>query len=125
MAHFAKIVNSTVEQVIVINDQDAPDPAPNNSEPIGQSFIRDVLGLDGEWVQTSYNSTFRAHYAGIGYTWDDVNQVFCPPQPYPSWHLDEDWNWQAPVPYPDDGNDYLWDEATQKWVFELISEDHL
>jgi len=123
MAHFAKIVNSTVEQVIVINDQDAPDPAPNNSEPIGQAFIRDVLGLDGEWVQTSYNGTFRAHYAGIGYTWDTINQVFYPPQPYPSWYLDEDWNWQAPVPYPNDGNDYLWDEATQQWVLELISED--
>ena len=123
MAHFAKIVNSTVEQVIVINDQDAPDPAPNNSEPIGQAFIRDVLGLDGEWVQTSYNGTFRAHYAGIGYTWDAINQVFYQPQPYPSWYLDEDWNWQAPVPYPNDGNDYLWDEATQQWVLELISED--
>jgi hypothetical protein len=116
MAHFAKIVNSTVEQVIVINDQDAPDPAPNNSEPIGQAFIRDVLGLDGEWVQTSYNGTFRAHYAGIGYTWDAINQVFYPPQPYPSWHLDKDWNWQAPVPYPDDGNEYVWDEQSQNWI---------
>jgi hypothetical protein len=123
MAHFAKIVNSTVEQVIVISDTYAPNPAPANSEPIGQAFIRDVLGLEGEWVQTSYNGTFRAHYAGIGYTWDAINQVFYPPQPYPSWYLDEDWNWQAPVPYPNDGNDYLWDEATQQWVLELISED--
>jgi hypothetical protein len=121
MAHFAQIENNIVQQVIVISNTNAPDPAPDNSEPIGQAFIRDVLGLDGEWIQTSYNGTFRAHYAGIGFTWDNINQVFYPPQPYPSWHLDEDWNWQAPVPYPNDGNDYVWDEATQQWVIDLES----
>jgi hypothetical protein len=116
MAHFAHVLNSTVQQVIVISDNDAPDPAPSHSEPLGQAFIRDVLQLEGEWVQTSYNSKFRAHYAGIGYTWDAVNEVFYPPQPYPSWSLDANWNWQPPVPYPNDGHIYKWDENTISWV---------
>jgi hypothetical protein len=116
MAHFAEVVDGIVQRVIVIADRDAPDPAPEHSEPLGQAFIQDVLRLDGEWVQTSYNSTFRAHYAGIGYTWDATNQMFIAPQPYPSWTLDEEWNWMAPVPYPDDGDMYTWDEETQTWV---------
>jgi hypothetical protein len=116
MAHFAEVIDGVVQRVIVITDSDAPDPAPEHSELLGQAFIRDGLRLPGEWVQTSYNNTFRAHYAGIGYTWDAENDVFYAPQPYPSWTLDADWNWQAPVPYPDDGGDYTWDEATLSWV---------
>jgi hypothetical protein len=116
MAHFAQVENTIVQQVIVISDTDAPDPAPQHSEPMGQAFIRDVLKLNGEWIQTSYNNKFRAHYAGEGYTWDATNQVFYAPQPYPSWHLDENWNWEAPVPYPNDGKDYYWDEAKQEWI---------
>jgi len=116
MAHFAQVENTIVQQVIVISDTDAPDPAPQHSEPMGQAFIRDVLKLNGEWIQTSYNNKFRAHYAGEGYTWDATNQVFYAPQPYPSWHLDENWNWQAPVPYPNDGKEYYWDEAKQQWI---------
>jgi len=117
MAHFAQIdENSKVQQVIVISNTDAPDPAPENSEPLGQVFITDVLKLEGEWIQTSYNSKFRAHYAGIGFTWDPENQVFYGPQPYPSWILDENWNWQAPTPYPDNDNFYQWDEETLSWI---------
>jgi hypothetical protein len=116
MAHFAEVIDGVVQRVIVIADSDAPDPAPEHSEPLGQAFIRDVLRLPGEWVQTSYNSTFRAHYAGIGYIWNAENGVFYAPQPYPSWTLDEEWNWMAPVPYPDDGGMYAWDEEAQQWV---------
>lgn len=116
MAYFAQINNNIVQQVISLSNNDAPDPAPFNSEPLGQAFIRDVLQLQGEWIQTSYNGTFRAHYAGIGYTWDEVNEVFYPPQPYPSWTLDANWNWQPPVPYPNDGHMYRWDEDTLRWV---------
>lgn len=120
MAHFAKIENGIVQQVIVIADRNAPDPAPANSESLGQAFIRDVLKLDGEWVQTSYNGTFRGNYAGIGFTWDAENQVFYPPQPFPSWSLDDAWVWQPPAPYPDNGELYTWDEENQEWV--LINE---
>jgi len=78
MAHFARIDNNTVIEVIVISDDNCPDPAPNN-ESAGQTFIADVLGLAGEWKQTSYNGNFRGTYAGIGYTYDPAIDEFVPP----------------------------------------------
>ena len=82
MAHFAQIDDqNVVRQVIVISDDVAPDPAPNN-ESAGQAFIANVLGLSGEWRQTSYNGTFRGVYAGVGYTYDPVADEFvAPPKP--------------------------------------------
>lgn len=79
MAHFARIDDSnTVRQVIVISDNDCPDPAPENEQQ-GQAFIADVLGLAGTWLQTSYNGNFRGKYAGIGYTYDPAADEFVPP----------------------------------------------
>lgn len=81
MAHFARIDNNTVAEVIVISDNNCPDPAPDN-EAQGQAFIADVLGLAGTWKQTSYNGNFRGMYAGIGYTYDpDLDQFAPPPEP--------------------------------------------
>jgi hypothetical protein len=120
MAHFAHIENGIVQQVIVVSDNDAPNPAPDHSEPLGQAFIRDVVGLSGEWKQTSYNGTFRKHYAGIGYTYDETLDAFVPPRPYPSWVLDEDTClWEAPISHPENGKRYVWNEETQSW--ELVS----
>jgi len=83
MAHFARIENNNVEDVIVISDNVAPDPAPNN-EALGQAFIADVLGLPGTWLQTSYNGNFRGVYAGIGYTYDpDLDVFVAPPEQEP------------------------------------------
>ena len=114
MAYFAQLnQNNVVLQVIAISNNDAPDPYPA-SEALGQSFIAS-LGLEGVWRQTSYHGNIRAHYAGIGYTYDDQADVFIPPQPYPSWTLDDQWNWQPPTPYPTDGGMYTWDENTQTW----------
>ena len=79
MAHFARIDNNTVTEVIVISDDNCPDPAPDN-EAQGQAFIADVLGLAGTWKQTSYNGNFRGVYAGVGYTYDpDLDQFVAPP----------------------------------------------
>ena len=82
MAHFARIDdNNVVREVIVISDDVAPDPAPDN-EAQGQAFIADVLGLAGTWKQTSYNGNFRGTYAGIGYTYDsDLDEFVPPPEP--------------------------------------------
>jgi hypothetical protein len=113
MAHFAHIENGVVQQVIVVSNDDAADLYPQ-SEPLGQAFIAS-LGLPGEWRQTSYHGTFRAHYAGIGFTYDATNDVFYAPQPFPSWTLDTNWRWQPPVPYPTDGGMYLWNETTTSW----------
>jgi len=80
MAHFARIDNNVVRRVIVISDDRAPDPAPDNEQQ-GQAFIADVLGLAGEWKQTSYNGNFRGRYAGLGYTYDpDLDEFVAPPE---------------------------------------------
>jgi hypothetical protein len=60
---------------------------------------------------------FRKNYAGPGYFYDNVLDAFIPPKPYPSWLLNTaTCQWQAPIPYPTDGKQYYWDEATQSWV---------
>jgi hypothetical protein len=81
MAHFAEIEDGIVTQVIVVSNDDAPDPYPA-SEALGQAFIAS-LGLGGEWRQTSYHGTFRGCYAGIGYTYDPELDEFIPPEPDP------------------------------------------
>jgi len=126
MAHFAEVEDGIVKQVIVISNDDAPDPAPENGEALGQAFIRDVLHMGGDWVQTSYNSLFRVRFAGIGYHWDGEGQAFYPQKPYPSWILNkENWTWEPPIPYPEDyyGNYYDWDEESQAWVLIEETED--
>lgn len=72
MAHFAKIENSQVVSVIVINNEILSDGSGLEREILGVEFIHS-LGLDGEWIQTSYNASFRGKYAGIGDIWDGVN----------------------------------------------------
>jgi hypothetical protein len=102
MAHFAKVENTLVAQVIVA-EQDFI-----NSGAVGDSFL---------WVQTSYSGSFRKNYAGVGFTYDSVRDAFIPPQPYASWTLNEDTClWDSPVPYPTDGLMYSWDEDTTSWV---------
>ncbi len=111
MAHFAKIENSVVTQVIVVADADCGGGQFPESEPAGQAFLA-KLGLAGEWRQTSYNNNFRKQYAGIGYTFQD--DVFVAPQPFPSWTLDENHDWQPPVPRPE-GGEWMWSEEDQEW----------
>ena len=102
MAHFAKINNNLVTQVIVA-EQDFI-----NSGAVGDSFL---------WVQTSYNGNFRKNYAGVGMTYDSVRDAFIAPQPFNSWILNEDTClWEAPTPYPDDDKMYNWDEDITNWV---------
>ena len=102
MAHFAKLNNNVVTEVIV-SEQDFI-----NSGAVGDSFL---------WVQTSYNGNFRKNYAAVGYTYDKTKDAFIAPKPYPSWTLVEDTcQWEAPVSYPTDGQSYSWDEDTTAWV---------
>jgi hypothetical protein len=116
MAYFAQIDdNGIVLQVIAVNNADAPDPAPANSEPLGQAFIA-ALGLEGEWLQTSWSGSIRKQYCGPGYTYDADADVFVAPQPYPSWTLNGNHDWQPPTPMPEGGGPYTWDEDTLTWV---------
>ena len=118
MSHYAKVANSTVVEVIVAE---------------AEFFLTFVDTTPGTWIQTSYNTrgnvhygpdgnpdggiALRGNYAGIGYTYDQVNDVFYAPQPYASWILNQStWTWEAPTPYPTDGKSYRWDEATTSWV---------
>ena len=117
MASFAQInTDGTVLQVISVSNADAPDPAPTHSEPMGQAFIADVLRLPGKWRQTSFSGSIRKQFAGIGWRYDADADVFIAPQPYPSWSLDANHDWQPPTPYPSEGGPWSWDEATLSWV---------
>ena len=116
MAHFAEIdANGVVQRVIVVANKDTADVEGNEVESIDGAFCQNLLGGNGK--QTSYNANIRKNYAGIGYTYDAGLDAFVPPQPYPSWVLNnETAQWVAPVPMPTDGKMYAWDEATQAWV---------
>jgi hypothetical protein len=111
MSHFAKVLDGRVVNVIVAERE---------------FFETFVDTSPGNWIQTSYNTYGNAHklggtplrgnYAGIGYTYDSTNDVFVPPQPYPSWTVNQStWLWEAPVAMPTDGKNYTWDEATTSW----------
>lgn len=107
MAYFAKIEHDVVTAVIAV---------PDEQEHRGADFLIHDLGLSGEWIQTSYNNRIRKQYAGIGFTYDRNADVFVAPQPFPSWTLDINHDWQPPVPRPVDDGHYQWDEKTRKWV---------
>jgi hypothetical protein len=79
MAHFAKVRNNEVAEVIVVANSDCGDLDFPESEPVGQAFIA-LIGLDGEWLQTSYSGSFRGAYAGIGYTYDEESDTFVAPE---------------------------------------------
>lgn len=107
MSHYAKIENDLVTAVIVADE----------------NFI---TNLEGEWIQTSYNTqgnvhalggtALRGNFAAVGYHYDRTNDVFYAQQPFPSWTLDTaTWSWRAPVALPQDDRLYRWDEATQTW----------
>jgi hypothetical protein len=118
MAHFAKLdQNNRVEQVVVIDNATIDDLPFPESEPVGIAFCQSLYGEDTVWAQTSYSASFRYNYASEGYTYDSLVEAFISPKPYPSWLLDTNtYVWTAPIPYPNDGKAYVWDEATQSWV---------
>ena len=120
MGHYAKVINNKVTQVIVAEE----------------SFFDSFVDTSpGEWIKTSYNTrggvhyepdsdtpsadqtkALRKNYAGVGFTYDKDKDAFIPPQPYDSWTLNEtSCQWEAPVPYPTDGELYTWNEDTQQW----------
>lgn len=116
MAHFAQLDdNNVVTQVIVVANEELLFEGVEN-ETQGVIFCRSLFGNDTKWVQTSYNGNIRKRYAGIGYTYDADKDAFIAPQPYPSWVLDADLNWQAPVAMPEDGKAYAWFEPNQEWI---------
>ena len=111
MAHYAKVSTTLVTQVIVAEEE---------------FFDTFVDSTPGEWIQTSYNTVggvhsgggtpLRKNFAGIGYTYDKDRDAFIAPKPYTSWTLNETTClWEAPTAYPNDGEEYNWNEATTSW----------
>ena len=120
MAHFAKIENGIVTQVIVVSNADTANAEGTEKEYIGAAFCERLFG--GDWKQTSYNGKIRKNYAGIGYTFDEGRNAFILPKPYPSWTLVESTcQWTAPVAMPTDDKKYNWDEATLTWI-EVVND---
>jgi hypothetical protein len=102
--------------VHVVHNNELLDENGIEQEQKGIDFL--INWSDGylHWKQTSYNSSFRKNYAGIGYTYDPQNDAFIPPKPFPSWLLNANAHWEAPVDMPTDGKMYSWDEATTSWT---------
>ena len=117
MAHFAKIENGIVTQVVVIANTDTADENGAEVESIGATFCERLFG--GNWVQTSYTGRIRKNYAGINDTYDSQRDAFIAPQPFPSWILvKETCQWVPPFAAPDDGKLYTWDESTTTWKLQ-------
>ena len=115
MAHFAELnEQNVVTQVIVVHNNELLDNGVE-SEAKGVAFCQSLFGHD-RWKQTSYNATIRKNYAGVGYNYDATRDAFIPPQPFPSWSLDETTcRWVPPVPMPSEGGPYKWDEQATNW----------
>ena len=114
MAHYAKLNNGKVEQVIVVHNNELLVNGVE-VESKGAEFCANLFG--GEWVQTSYNGNMRKQYAGVGYTYDADLDIFIAPQPYPSWILDSNHDWQPPTPMPVvEGKLYAWFEPNKVWI---------
>lgn len=114
MAHYAFLdENNIVTEVIVGRNEDETVDGVSDWETYYGQLRNQVC------KRTSYNNNIRKQYAGVGYTYDETDDVFIRPQPYPSWVLDENHDWQAPVPYPNDGESYVWDEDIEDWVLAI------
>lgn len=118
MAHFAQIdENNIVQQVLVVVNEVITDQNGNESEQLGIEFLKGLYGGHTEWVQTSYNSTFRKNYASSGYTYDGERDAFIQPKPWNSWILNEETcRWDPPIAIPDPTKIYVWDEDNVQWV---------
>lgn len=114
MAHWAELDENNIVLRVTVGSNDEPDE--------GYGWIVENLG--GRWVQTSYNGNFRKKFAGMGDIYHEDGDVFTGPQPFPSWSLDDNYDWQAPIPKPDnawslsnlDGVQYEWDEENLSWI---------
>lgn len=116
MAHFAQLDNDNiVTQVVVVANAELLDNGVE-SEAKGIAFCESLLG--GRWIQTSYSGSIRKRFAGVGYRYDSTADVFIQPQPFPSWTLDANHDWQPPTPRPTDDKRYRWDEPTLAWAVQ-------
>ncbi len=106
MSHWAEIDNNNKVLRVLVGD---------NNDPAGDEGYQWLINnLGGTWIKTSYNGNIRKQYAGIGYSYDPVADVFIAPKPYSSWLLDKNFDWQPPTPRPIEGF-WDWDEENLMW----------
>jgi len=126
MAHFAKIEDGNVTDIIVVANPVLDDGSETENEQQGKDLIAQI-GKDGTWVQTSYNNNFRKQFAVIGGTYNSEKDVFINPKPQDgwgdvceSWTLDENDDWQPPTAKPTDacreGGHWMWSEEFNRWL---------
>ena len=116
MAHFAEINEEGIVQRVLVLSNDRITQDGEEVEELGTAYLQNMFP-DTDWVQTSYNNNFRKRYAGKGYKYDVERDAFIPPQPFPSWLLNEEsLSWEAPFPMPDDDKHYQWSEESKSWV---------
>lgn len=127
MASFAKIgLNGRVIEVVSVVNDVIKDSSGVEREELGVQFLNELYGWP-IWKQTSYNThggvhdnggtPFRKNHAGIGYTYDEDRDAFIPPCVYKGWVLNENTClWKSPIPYPNDGRKYKWDNTTLNWI---------
>lgn len=110
MAHFAKVENGIVTNVVVID---------NAHEANGEAYLNSI-GLEGTWIQTSYNGNIRNTFAAVGCQYDSDKDVFLPIKPFRAWVFSDSLNdWVAPILKPTDGKSYGWDDDLDAWT-ELL-----
>lgn len=116
MAHFAKLDDNNVVLAVHVVNNDVITVDGAESEQAGIDFLTNLHG-HAKWKQTSYNGSFRKHYAGIGYTYDESIDAFVSPKPFLTWVVNpETGNWEPPIPKPSDGKEYEWFEPNQEWI---------
>lgn len=129
MAHFAKVNSSNiVVRVEYIENKYLLDQNNIEKEELGIVHQNSIFGdiSPDKWVQTSYNNNFRKQYAGIGYTWDPVNNVFISPKPFNSWTLNDNFDWKSPVAEPINSvntHSISWNEDLQRWEGKRYTDE--
>jgi hypothetical protein len=107
MSHFAELDENNIVTRVLVGDNNMPN----------EGYDWFVENLGGRWIQTSYNGSIRKNFAGIGFEYNEELDAFIAPKPYESWTLNEvTCRWMSPVPYPQDGRIYEWDEESQLWI---------
>lgn len=119
MAYFALVEDGKVKKLHVVADAALLNEAGETDEALGQTLLQSLHGIPAEsWVQCSLEGEFRGSSIGLDFHWDADRDAFIPPQPYPSWSLNEKtFVWEAPIPYPgDDITFFVWNEGDGSWV---------
>lgn len=132
MAHYALLdENNIVTNVITGVDENITQTDLDGTVVGGSSEAWEQFYATRPWFnvadckRTSYNGNIRKNYAGIGYTYDEARDAFIPPKSFPSWVLNEDTcRWEAPIPYPNDGVMYSWDEEAGDWIPIIFEQEN-